>query len=443
MAERKTDPREGHRQRLRDKFTAYGLEKMTDEEVLELLLSFGTPRKDCKQIARDMLKEFGTLRDVFEAKPELLAQIKGAGPTNIVAIKFIHAVAGKYLEKRLLGRDYLGSSRQVVEYLRHDLENRDKELFKIIHLDNSNLVLAVEDVSQGSVNEAYVDPREIIERGLTMRSSALIFVHNHPSGKLDPSFSDQKLTRHLVHATYMVKIKTIDHIIIGQGGAYFSFKDHGLIGIYEQEIGNAYQAIPSKGSSGLLHEDQGAVYQPRKSRGRPKKAVPAAEPVNGVPAPTSMSMVAEDEIYWAQDESPVDRDQRDSELKKELSPEKVRFLEKYDLHSTANHRWVSTRNSTPPRIYYRHQFLLRNDIMEIVLRKYQFCFAKIKYFRTNIQKYEACKHDPRLGFVDTEMWDAEFLRHRDSRKLIDLRHLQRISDVADFLTIVDWLERVE
>lgn len=119
------------------------------------------------------------------------------------------------------------------------------------------------------------------------------------------------------------------------------------------------------------------------------------------------------------------------------------FLEKYDLHSTASHRWVSTRNSTPPRIYYRHQFLLRNEIMEIVLRKYQFCFAKIKYFRANIQKYDACKHDPRSGFVDTEMWDAEFLRHRDSRKLIDLRYLQRISDVADFLEIVNWLEQVE
>lgn len=218
MAERKTDPREGHRQRLRDKFTAYGLEKMTDEEVLELLLSFGTPRKDCKQIARAMLKEFGTLRDVFEAKPELLAQIKGAGPTNIVAIKFIHAVAGKYLEKRLLGRDYLGSSRQVVEYLRHNLEGLDKEVFKIIYLDKSNLILAIEDYSHGSVDEAYVDPREVIERGLALRSSGLIFVHNHPSGYLTPSLSDQKLTRQLVHATHVVRIKTIDHIIIGQDG---------------------------------------------------------------------------------------------------------------------------------------------------------------------------------------------------------------------------------
>lgn len=271
---RKTDVRAGHRQRLRDKFLTHGLEKLTDEEVVELLLTFGTPRRDCKQTARALLKRFGGIREVFEAQPELLAQVDGAGPANIVAIKFIHAVAGRYLEKRLLGRDYLGSTRQVVEYLRHNLESLDKEVFKVIHLDGGNFILAIEDISQGSVSEAYVHPREVIERGIALRSSRLIFVHNHPGGDLRPSTSDQRLTRKLVHLAYLAGMKTIDHIIIGQGGDYFSFKDQGLIGIYEQEVEETYKIVPERGGGGLLHEGQGLVYHHKKRR--PPKETPSA-----------------------------------------------------------------------------------------------------------------------------------------------------------------------
>ncbi len=158
MTERKKDPREGHRQRLRDKFLEHGLDKLTDAEVLELLLTFGTPRRDCKITARAMLERFGSIREVFEADPVLLAQIAGAGPTNIVAIKFIHAVAGKFLEKSLKGRDYLNSPEQVIAYLRHDLESRDKEIFKLFHLDNNNAIIEVEDLSRGTVSEAHVAP---------------------------------------------------------------------------------------------------------------------------------------------------------------------------------------------------------------------------------------------------------------------------------------------
>ena len=145
MTCKKKESREGHRQRLKDKFWEHGLDKLTDAEVLELLLSFGTPRRDCKLTARAMLEKFGTLRDVIEADRSELAKIPGAGPSNIVAIKLLHAIAGKYLEKRLIQRDYLSGSAQVLEYLRHDLESRDKEIFKLIHLNNDNQVLAVAD----------------------------------------------------------------------------------------------------------------------------------------------------------------------------------------------------------------------------------------------------------------------------------------------------------
>ncbi|MEW5724569.1 MAG: UPF0758 domain-containing protein, partial [Thermodesulfobacteriota bacterium] len=117
------DVRAGHRGRLRDKFLNNGLEKFTDAEIIELLLAFGTPRRDCKQSARRLLQKFGSIRAVFEADRDELAQVEGVGPSNVVAIKFVNAVSGRYLEQRLVGRDYLSSSRNVFTYLRHNLEN--------------------------------------------------------------------------------------------------------------------------------------------------------------------------------------------------------------------------------------------------------------------------------------------------------------------------------
>ncbi|MDY6852523.1 MAG: UPF0758 domain-containing protein, partial [Thermodesulfobacteriota bacterium] len=161
MSEKK-DPRAGHRRRLREKFLQHGLDKFTEEEIIELLLTFGTPRRDCKQAARSLLKEFGSIRSVFEAELSELAKVKGLGTNNPVAIKFINAVAGKYLEQRLVGREYLSSSRKVHEYLKHHMENLPKEIFKVIFLDGANSVLALEDISRGTVGRAGVYPRELI-----------------------------------------------------------------------------------------------------------------------------------------------------------------------------------------------------------------------------------------------------------------------------------------
>ena len=247
------DPREGHRQRLRNKFLDHGLEKLTDDEVVELLLSFGTPRRDCKQAARDLLKKFGSIRDVFEASTAELSEIAGVGPNNIVAIKFIHAVSGKFLEQRLTGKVYLNSSEQINQYLRHDLENQDKEVFKVIHLDSNNAIIKIEDFSRGSISSTYVDPRELLERAIHLKSAAMVFVHNHPSGNTQPSDKDVHLTRRLVHAAFLHGIMILDHLIIGKGGAYYSFKDEGVVKIFEQEIRMTYN-MPPRPSGALLHE---------------------------------------------------------------------------------------------------------------------------------------------------------------------------------------------
>lgn len=273
LAEKIKDHREGHRQRLREKFWDYGLDKMTDAEVLELLLSFGTPRRDCKLTARAMLEKFGTIRDVFEATREELATVAGAGPANVVAVKLIHAVSGKYLEKRLIQRDYIASSAQVLEYLRHDLENSDKEVFKLIHINSDNKVLAVEDVSHGSISEAYVHAREVLERAIGLKSSSLVFVHNHPSGCPEPSEEDQRLTRRLVHLAYLAEMTVMDHIILGHGGDYFSFRDRGMISLYEQEVRETYRLKPRPGG-GLMHEINASTYYSKKVRkaGQARKA---------------------------------------------------------------------------------------------------------------------------------------------------------------------------
>ncbi len=242
-------PGAGHRQRLRDKFKRHGLDKFTEAEVLELLLTFGTPRRDCKPIARAMLKKFGTLREVFEAPPEDLAAVRGAGSTNILAIKFIQAVAGNYLEQRLKGRSYCGSAKEIAAYLRHEMENRPKELFKAIYMDQASQILEIEDVAEGSVSSVSLYPRELMEKALKLNSSCLVLVHNHPSGNISPSEEDQSLTRYLVHLSSLVGLNMLDHIIIGKNGNFFSFREHGLMDSYEGELRTLYK---SKGPAAAL-----------------------------------------------------------------------------------------------------------------------------------------------------------------------------------------------
>ncbi len=240
LKEAESDVRSGHRERLRQKFLEHGLDKFTDEEIVEFLLTFGTPRRDCKQAARALLEAFGGIRSVFEAEPEALGRIKGVGPKNIVAIKFIHAAAGKFLEQRLVGRDYLSSSRRVHEYLKHSMENLAKEVFKVIYLDASNGVLALEDASRGTVGTAHVHPREIMERALLLRASGLVFAHNHPSGGTRPSTEDFRLTRQLVHAARLMEMRVVDHLVIGKNGDFFSFRDQGLLSKYENDYIKAF-----------------------------------------------------------------------------------------------------------------------------------------------------------------------------------------------------------
>ncbi len=223
----------GHRQRLRDRFLERGLEGFTDAEVLELLLSFGTPRSDCKAPARAALKHFGSLAAVLEAPLPSLREIKGIGPKNAFAVHFIQAVSSRYLNERLKGKRYLHSSSEVRDYLIHSLRGLKKEVLTVIYLDSSHAIIDSETVAEGTINVNTVYPRELVKKALEQNASAMIIAHNHPSGSLEPSSQDLQLTRTLSLLGSMMQIQLLDHIIIGDGS--YSFADNGLMAEISQQ----------------------------------------------------------------------------------------------------------------------------------------------------------------------------------------------------------------
>ena len=232
---------EGHRQRLRDRFLDRGLDGFSDTEVLELLLTFGTPRSDCKEAARQALAEFGSFAAVFEASIPALQKIPGIGPKNSFAIHFVQGVARRYLKERLQGKRYLHSSAEVRDYLLHSMRGLKKEVFTVIYLDSSHAIIDSEIIAEGTINVNTVYPRELMSRALEQNAAALIVAHNHPSGSLDPSPQDRHLTRTLCLLCSLMQIQLLDHLIIGDGS--YSFADHGLMTDIHQECRELAQKL--------------------------------------------------------------------------------------------------------------------------------------------------------------------------------------------------------
>lgn len=219
----------GHRQRLRDKFLDQGIETFSDAEIIELLLSFGTPRSDCKEAARAALKRCGSLPAVLDAAPAVLKTIRGIGPKNIFALQFIQGVARRYLQQRVTGKIYIHSSREVSNYLIHLMRGLEHEVFTVVYLDAAHAILDSEILSEGTVTVNTVYPRELVKSALARNASAIIIAHNHPSGSLTPSEQDRQLTRTLHLVCSFMQIQLLDHLIIGDGTTPYSFADHGLM----------------------------------------------------------------------------------------------------------------------------------------------------------------------------------------------------------------------
>jgi len=232
-----SDTHQGHRKRLREKFLKSGLNGFHDYEIVELLLSLGTPRKDCKPAAKEALRKFQTLRGVLEASAEELLQIDGIGAHSAFGIKLVQEVAREFLHAKMLEKPFYRSSQEVFDYLYHSMRGQKKEVFKVIYLSSQNQIINTVDLSEGTINSSSVSPREVIEGAIKSNAAALIFVHNHPSGAVEPSSSDKSLTRELVYAGRIMRLKVLDHIIIGDN-KYYSFAGEGLIEEYETDFLN-------------------------------------------------------------------------------------------------------------------------------------------------------------------------------------------------------------
>lgn len=218
----------GHRNRLRHRFLSQGHAALADYELLEMLLFMAIPRRDVKPLAKEMLDRFGSFAAVISADAELLMQHKGMGETAAAALKIVAGSAVRMSQEQVLEKPVLSNWQALQDYVRAAMVHNSVEQFRILFLNRKNIVIADEIQGQGTVDHTPVYTREVVKRALELGASALILVHNHPSGDPKPSKGDITMTRDIQDACHKLDIKIHDHLIVGKRGTS-SFKSLGLI----------------------------------------------------------------------------------------------------------------------------------------------------------------------------------------------------------------------
>ncbi|MDE2474127.1 MAG: DNA repair protein RadC [Alphaproteobacteria bacterium] len=219
----------GHRERLRQRFRDAGGGALADYELLELVLFLTVPRRDTKPLAKQLLKEFdGSFAELIAAPPERLRQIDGVSENTITALKVVEAAAQRLAQARVMGRSAISSWDALLDYCSARMARNPIEEFRVLFLDRKNILIADEAQARGTVDHAPVYPREVVKRALELGASALILVHNHPSGDPTPSRSDIAMTREIAAAARALRIEVHDHLVIGRGN-HASFKALGLL----------------------------------------------------------------------------------------------------------------------------------------------------------------------------------------------------------------------
>ncbi|MGJ8527712.1 RadC family protein [Maritalea sp.] len=208
----------GHRDRLRARFQSSGAQDLQDYELLELLLFRILPRRDTKPIAKALIDRFGSFAGVLSASPQMLQEVDGLGPNAVVDLKVIQAAAQRFSKSKLPERPTLGSWTELLEYCHTQMAYEDKEQFRILFLDKKNKLIADEVQQVGTVDHTPVYPREVIKRSLEHSATALILLHNHPSGDPTPSGADIQMTRAIDEIAKPLGITVHDHIIIAKDG---------------------------------------------------------------------------------------------------------------------------------------------------------------------------------------------------------------------------------
>jgi DNA repair protein RadC len=218
----------GHRERLRGRFREAGADAVSDYELLELVLFRAIPQRDIKPLAKELIAKFGSFAEVVAAPPKRLVEIKGMGEAAVTELKIVHAAASRLARGQLRKRPVLSSWSGVIDYCRTAMAYEDKEQFRLLFLDKRNQLIADEVQQIGTVDHTPVYPREVVKRALELSATALILVHNHPSGDPTPSHADIQMTQSVIDVAKPLGIAVHDHIIVGKEG-HVSFKGLKLI----------------------------------------------------------------------------------------------------------------------------------------------------------------------------------------------------------------------
>jgi DNA repair protein RadC len=222
------DYNRGHRKRLKEKYLTRGIDAFLDHEILELLLTYARSRKDVKPLAKDLLKEFGSLKGVVDAELSDLKNVPGIGEHTAVLFKLVKELAALYLKQKAKEKPQIACTSELLDFCRTAMGGKKDEEFCVIYLDAQNQIIEFETVQKGIANQAVVYPRQILERALRKKASALILAHNHPSGHVRPSDADIRLTKTIQETAKTLDILVHDHIIIGEN-RFFSFREEGLM----------------------------------------------------------------------------------------------------------------------------------------------------------------------------------------------------------------------
>jgi DNA repair protein RadC len=218
----------GHRARMRDKLLTRGPDALADYELLEMLLYFAMPKGDTKSLAKALINRFGSFAGVLAAPQQALLDTRGLGPHSVAALKLVQAAAIRMSRAEVMDRPVLNNWDRLIDYL-HAVMAREKiEQFRVLFLDAKNRLIADEAQARGTVNHTPVYPREVVKRALELHATALILVHNHPSGDPTPSRADIEMTREIRQAAAVLSITLHDHLIVGNG-RFLSFRQEGLL----------------------------------------------------------------------------------------------------------------------------------------------------------------------------------------------------------------------
>ena len=218
----------GHRDRLKARFERAGIAGLQDYEVLELLLFYALPRKDVKPLAKDLMARFGSLKGVLDVDHPALKAIPGIGRHAALFFRLVRDLGSLYLQQRAEEKEQISSTKELIDYCLSSMGGLKDEHFAVIYLNARNKIIKVETIQEGIVNQAVVYPRKVLEKALTHKASAIILVHNHPSGHVRPSDADIRLTRVLQDTARVMDIVVHDHLIVGEN-RFFSFREEGIL----------------------------------------------------------------------------------------------------------------------------------------------------------------------------------------------------------------------